>query len=203
MVDRTVDMVIEGGKIISPESTVEANIAVDGGVIVAVGAGPTMPAARETIDASGMLVLPGIIDSHVHYVQLDIMASYGRQLLDWLNDYTFPAECRFADAAYAQAGAERFLDEMLRVGTTTAQVFCSSHPVSVDSFFSAASSFASKRPFRPVPRCTSHRSPSATPVSSTLPPWTSSSSSSRSTSSAVSTRLIERGAWPIVPTTSS
>ena len=67
MVDRTVDMVIEGGKIISPESTVEANIAVDGGVIVAVGAGPTMPAARETIDASGMFVLPGIIDSHVHF----------------------------------------------------------------------------------------------------------------------------------------
>ena len=67
MVDRTVDMVIEGGKIISPECTVEANIAVDGGVIVAVGAGPTMPAARETIDASGMLVLPGIIDSHVHF----------------------------------------------------------------------------------------------------------------------------------------
>lgn len=97
-----------------------------------------LPAGIEIVDYRNKLMMPGFIDSHVHYVQLDIMASYGRELLDWLNDYTFPAETRFADAAYAQAGAERFLDELLRVGTTTAQVFCSSHPVSVDSFFSAA-----------------------------------------------------------------
>ncbi len=97
-----------------------------------------LPPGIEIVDYRDKLMMPGFIDSHVHYVQLDIMASYGRELLDWLNDYTFPAECRFADAAYAEAGAERFLDEMLRVGTTTAQVFCSSHPVSVDSFFSAA-----------------------------------------------------------------
>ncbi len=67
MAERTVDMVIAGGKIVSPESTVEALIAVDGGVIVAVGAAPTMPDARETVDAAGMHVLPGIIDSHVHF----------------------------------------------------------------------------------------------------------------------------------------
>ncbi|WP_110649784.1 guanine deaminase [Salinicola peritrichatus] len=97
-----------------------------------------LPAGSETVDYTGKLMMPGFIDSHVHYVQLDIMASYGRELLDWLNDYTFPAECRFADPAHASASAERFLDELLRVGTTTAQVFCSSHPVSVDSFFSAA-----------------------------------------------------------------
>lgn len=97
-----------------------------------------LPAGIEIVDYRNKLMMPGFIDSHVHYVQLDIMASYGRELLDWLNDYTFPAETRFADAAYAQAGAERFLDELLRVGTTTAQVFCSSHPISVDSFFSAA-----------------------------------------------------------------
>ena len=54
MAERTVDMVIEGGTIVSPESSVEASIAVDGGVIVAVGAAPTMPKARETVDASGM-----------------------------------------------------------------------------------------------------------------------------------------------------
>ncbi len=97
-----------------------------------------LPVDIEIVDYRDKLMMPGFIDSHVHYVQLDIMASYGRELLDWLNDYTFPAECRFADAEYARAGAERFLDEMLRVGTTTAQVFCSSHPISVDSFFAAA-----------------------------------------------------------------
>ncbi|WP_110600422.1 guanine deaminase [Salinicola lusitanus] len=102
------------------------------------GLADRLPAGIEIVDYRDKLMMPGFIDSHVHYVQLDIMASYGRELLDWLNDYTFPAECRFADAGHAQAGAERFLDEMLRVGTTTAQVFCSSHPVSVDSFFAAA-----------------------------------------------------------------
>ncbi|WP_110691134.1 guanine deaminase [Salinicola endophyticus] len=97
-----------------------------------------LPPEIEVVDYRGKLMMPGFIDSHVHYVQLDIMASYGHQLLDWLNDYTFPAECRFADAEHARHAAERFLDELLRAGTTTAQVFCSSHPNSVDSFFSAA-----------------------------------------------------------------
>ncbi|MDI5920355.1 guanine deaminase [Halomonas sp. LR5S13] len=99
---------------------------------------PELPEGIEVIDHRGKLITPGFIDSHVHYVQLEIMASYGRQLLDWLNDYTFPEECRFAARAHAEALSEAFLDEMLRVGTTTAQVFCSSHPISVDAFFSAS-----------------------------------------------------------------
>jgi guanine deaminase len=66
------------------------------------------------------------------------MASYGRQLLDWLNEYTFPEECRFANREHAEALSHAFLDEMLKVGTTTAQVFCSSHPDSVDAFFTAS-----------------------------------------------------------------
>ena len=99
---------------------------------------PRLPAGIEMVDYAGKLMMPGFIDSHVHYVQLDIMASYGRQLLDWLNEYTFPEECRFAERAHAENVAEAFLDEQLRVGTTTAQVFCTSHPVSVDTFFAAA-----------------------------------------------------------------
>lgn len=99
---------------------------------------PRLPAGIEVVDYAGKLMMPGFIDSHVHYVQLDIMAAYGRQLLDWLNEYTFPEECRFAERDYAEPVAEAFLDELLRAGTTTAQVFCSSHPVSVESFFVAA-----------------------------------------------------------------
>ncbi|MFC3285416.1 guanine deaminase [Litchfieldella rifensis] len=115
---------------------------IEGGHIRAIGdyreLAPSLPQGIEVVDYSGKLMMPGFIDSHVHYVQLDIMASYGRQLLDWLNEYTFPEECRFAQQAHAENVAEAFLDEQLRVGTTTAQVFCTSHPVSVDTFFAAA-----------------------------------------------------------------
>lgn len=97
-----------------------------------------LPAGIEIVDHRDKLITPGFIDSHVHYVQLEIMASYGRQLLDWLNDYTFPEECRFAQREHAEALSNAFLDQMLRVGTTTAQVFCSSHPASVDAFFTAS-----------------------------------------------------------------
>ena len=98
---------------------------------------PSLPEGCEVLDYRDKLIMPGFIDTHVHYVQLDIMASYGRQLLDWLNDYTFPEECRFTSHAHAEALSNVFLDEMLRAGTTTAQVFGSSHPGSVDAFFTA------------------------------------------------------------------
>ncbi|PRY65480.1 guanine deaminase [Vreelandella songnenensis] len=98
---------------------------------------PSLAENAGVLDYRGKLIMPGFIDTHVHYVQLDIMASYGRQLLDWLNDYTFPEECRFANHAHAVALSNAFLDEMLRAGTTTAQVFGSSHPNSVDAFFTA------------------------------------------------------------------
>jgi guanine deaminase len=97
-----------------------------------------LPADITQVDHRGKLIVPGFIDSHVHYVQLEMMASYGRKLIDWLNDYTFPEECRFASREHAGRVAETFLDELLRAGTTTAQVFCSSHPQSVETFFQAA-----------------------------------------------------------------
>ncbi|MEG3078939.1 guanine deaminase [Halomonas sp. 5021] len=98
---------------------------------------PSLPENSDVLDYRDKLIMPGFIDTHVHYVQLDIMASYGRQLLDWLNDYTFPEECRFANHEHAEALSNAFLDEMLRAGTTTSQVFGSSHQGSVDAFFTA------------------------------------------------------------------
>jgi guanine deaminase len=84
------------------------------------------------------LLLPGFIDTHIHYPQTDVIAAGGRQLLDWLEDYTFVEERRFADAAHAARVAEFFLDELARNGTTTALVFCTVHPASVEAFFAAA-----------------------------------------------------------------
>jgi guanine deaminase len=82
--------------------------------------------------------MPGFIDTHVHSAQLDVIASYGSELLDWLNTYTFPAEQRYADAAVAASGAARFLDALLAHGTTSAVVFPTVHKVSVDTLFAAA-----------------------------------------------------------------
>jgi guanine deaminase len=92
----------------------------------------------QRIDHSGRLILPGFIDTHVHSPQLDVIASYGTELLDWLNTYTFPAEKRYADPAEAEAGAARFLDALLAHGTTAAVVFPTVHKVSCERLFAAA-----------------------------------------------------------------
>ena len=95
-------------------------------------------AAWTRIDHRGRLILPGFIDSHVHSPQLDVIASYGAELLDWLNNYTFPAERRYADPGVAQAGAAAFLDTLFAHGTTSAVVFPTVHKVSADALFDAA-----------------------------------------------------------------
>lgn len=86
----------------------------------------------------GQLILPGFIDTHVHYPQTGMIAAYGEQLLEWLNQYTFPTEAKFKDKVYAREVADLFLDELLRNGTTTALVFAAVFPESVEAFFEAA-----------------------------------------------------------------
>lgn len=95
-------------------------------------------AAAERYDYRDQLILPGLIDTHCHYPQSGVIASFGRQLLDWLNDYTFPAETAFADPEVAATTAEFFLDRLLAHGTTTASVFATVHAGSVDAFMAAA-----------------------------------------------------------------
>jgi guanine deaminase len=89
-------------------------------------------------DYRGKLIVPGFIDCHIHYPQTDLIASYGTQLLDWLETYTFPTESRFADSEHAAEAAGFFIDELLRNGTTTALVLGTVHPQSVDAIFTAA-----------------------------------------------------------------
>lgn len=86
-------------------------------------------------DWRGKLIVPGFIDTHTHYPQTDIIASPAKGLLPWLNNYTFPAERRFSHPLHAGEVAAFFIDELLRNGTTTAAVFGTSSPVSVDAFF--------------------------------------------------------------------
>jgi guanine deaminase len=92
----------------------------------------------EVTDLRGKLLMPGFIDAHVHSAQSDVIASHGDNLFDWLERHTFPAEARFADAGHAREASDYFLDELLRHGTTTAAVFPSVHPESVNAFFEAA-----------------------------------------------------------------
>ncbi|MDH4108339.1 MAG: guanine deaminase [Gammaproteobacteria bacterium] len=124
------------------ESFEDGLLLVDGGRIEAVGPadallrriGPDVPVT----DYSGRLLVPGLIDCHVHYPQVDMIASWGARLLDWLQSYAYPAERRYADPEYARAAADFFAGELLKNGTTTALVFASVHRVSAEAMFEAA-----------------------------------------------------------------
>ncbi|TCO81908.1 guanine deaminase [Plasticicumulans lactativorans] len=99
---------------------------------------PGLPAHIEVHDHRGRLIVPGFVDTHIHFPQIDVIASYGEQLLEWLERYVFPAERRFEDLAHGQAMAPLFLDQLLRNGTTTALALCTVHPQSVDALLAAA-----------------------------------------------------------------
>ncbi|MFC3153045.1 guanine deaminase [Litoribrevibacter euphylliae] len=90
------------------------------------------------VEYKNHLIIPGMIDTHIHFPQVEVIASYGEQLLDWLNNYTFPAERQFEDKEYASNIANFFLDELLKNGTTTALVFGTVHKQSVEAFFEAS-----------------------------------------------------------------
>lgn len=91
-----------------------------------------------TTHLPGRLVVPGFVDMHVHYPQVDVIGAPADGLLPWLDNHTFPQETRFADPAHAQAVATVFADELLRHGVTTALAFATSHPTSVNALFSEA-----------------------------------------------------------------
>ncbi|MEM1352508.1 MAG: guanine deaminase [Pseudomonadota bacterium] len=116
-------------------------VALGGGYIQSVGEAAALSAAHPNArirDYGAHLICPGFIDAHVHYPQTAIVASWGKQLIDWLNTYTFPEEMRFGDADYARGIADRYLDLALSYGTTTACSYTTIHPESVEVFFNAA-----------------------------------------------------------------
>ncbi len=98
----------------------------------------TLPPGTEINDYRGHLIVPGFVDTHLHFAQTDIIASHGEQVLQWLERYTFPAERRFADPAHAAEVAQFSVNEMLRNGTTASMVFATVHKGSADAIFRAA-----------------------------------------------------------------
>ena len=114
----------------------------DSGQILDVGeyttTAPKWPNSLSLKHFKDSLIMPGFIDTHVHYPQYRVIASFGTSLLDWLNTYTFVEEQKFSDLDYATTVAELFLDELIKNGTTTAMTFCSPYKQSVDVFFKAA-----------------------------------------------------------------
>jgi guanine deaminase len=114
-------------------------VVVGDGKIVMVGEfNPKAAAHHEVIDHRGKLILPGLIDPHIHFPQMQVIGSYAANLLEWLNTYTFVEEQKFADRSHADRIAGRFFDELIRHGTTTAAAYCSVHPQSADAFFEQA-----------------------------------------------------------------
>lgn len=93
------------------------------------------PAEASIDDYGAKLILPGFIDTHIHYPQTRVVGSYGVRLLEWLQKYTFIEEQKFVDPAHATEVARFFLDELARQGTTTAMVYCTVHPESAEAFF--------------------------------------------------------------------
>ncbi|QIS02764.1 guanine deaminase [Nocardia brasiliensis] len=114
-------------------------VAADGTVAWA-GAWSALPQRHRgrVVDHRGRLIVPGFVDTHLHYSQYDMIASYGARLTDWLQEYVFPTEREFEDLEHASRIAGLFLDTLLACGTTTASVHPTVHPASVDAFCAAA-----------------------------------------------------------------
>lgn len=138
-----IDDAVKAGVEASMRYESDAIVAMAGGKITHFGpasqVSPELPkgtTVRRTGDDA--LILAGFIDCHVHYPQTQIIGAYGEQLIDWLSKYTFVAEQKFASKEHAREVAKVFLQECLRAGTTTAAVYCTVYPQSVDAFFEEA-----------------------------------------------------------------
>ena len=119
----------------------EGALLVVGGAIVARGTHAELtggPGAEDEVDLRGGLVVPGFVDTHVHYPQVRVIGGLGMPLLDWLDACALPEEQRLAEAGYARTIAREFLGSLTRAGTTSALVFGAHFAPAMEEFFSAA-----------------------------------------------------------------
>ena len=134
----TPDSPFTGGRLRAEQ---DCGLAVEGGLVVDRGPYARVRAARpddEVVDLTGGLVLPGLVDTHVHFPQVRVIGGLGLPLLDWLERCALPEEARMADDGYARAVAAEFVDGLLRAGTTTALVFGAHFAPAVDRLFERA-----------------------------------------------------------------
>ena len=117
-------------------------VVIEGGHITAAGEAlallPGLPGDVRITDHRPHLLMPGFVDPHLHMPQTQVVGSFGAELMEWLRDYTFPEEARYGDPEVSREASVFLIDELLRCGTTTAAVYCTTHPASVDAFFTEA-----------------------------------------------------------------
>src|SRR5918997_444836 len=133
------DPFVTGASALRAES--DGAIVVRQGTIVARGAYADLAVEHrdeETVDLRGGLLLPGLVDTHVHYPQVRVIAGLGMPLLEWLDRCALPEEAKLAEDAYAEAVAGEFLSGLARAGTTTALVFGAHFAAAMEIFFAAA-----------------------------------------------------------------
>jgi len=142
--------ILDIGKVVDKPEEIEENIRfiedglllVDNGRIEWVGeweqGKDKVPETVRVRSYPGKIVMPGFVDTHIHYPQAEMVGAYGEQLLEWLNNYTFPTEARYKDEEYAREMAAFFVKQLLRNGTTTGLVFGTVHQESVDALFGEA-----------------------------------------------------------------
>lgn len=128
-----------GGGVLRAEA--DGGLLVRAGGIVARGSFAELRArhAREdVVDLAGGLLLPGFIDTHVHFPQVRAIGGLGMPLLDWLDRCALPEEARLNEEPYARAVAAEFVSGLAQAGTTTALVFGAHFPSAVDALFAEA-----------------------------------------------------------------
>ncbi|HEX3070878.1 MAG TPA: guanine deaminase [Thermoanaerobaculia bacterium] len=123
-------------------------LAIDGARIVGIGDWRDVPRQSSSLTQLGrdIVIAPGFVDTHLHAPQLEMIGSYGGDLLEWLNRYTFPTEAKFKDPKHAAMVARVFFDELLRNGTLCALIFSTIHEEATDIFFAEAE----RRGFRAI-----------------------------------------------------
>lgn len=104
----------------------------DGRIVAVAPAAPDCPIPETH---PGAVLLPGFVDTHIHFPQTRVIGSASGALLEWLERSVFPEEARFAERAYAAAVAREFCDALIAQGTTCAAIYSSSHPGATDALF--------------------------------------------------------------------
>ncbi|HEY3555970.1 MAG TPA: guanine deaminase [Kribbella sp.] len=120
----------------------DAGLLVEDGLIVARGPFADLRQAHpaeQVVDLRDGVVLPGFVDTHVHFPQIRAVGGLGLPLLEWLDRYALPEEARMADVTYASGVAQEFVRGLAAAGTTSALVFGAHYADAVDTLFDAAS----------------------------------------------------------------